>query len=218
MKITQIIKETFFTKVDMKVYVPSKLNKPENLLDVVSAWKGLELIIEDILDGFNIERNNCIEFGVEFGYSAVVFSNYFKKVTGVDTFEGDIHTDHKENHFEETSQRLSQYKNIELFKSNYQNWIVKDDSRYNFAHVDIVHNYKETYECGLWTARHSDCTVFHDTESFPEVRQAVIDIAKATGQSIYNYPAHYGLGILVDKKGIASRKKQQAAHSTHNRN
>lgn len=206
MNISQVIRETFFTKTDIQVYKPAKLNKPENMLDVISAWKGLELIIEDILDGFNIKRDRCIEFGVEFGYSTVAFSNYFKQVIGVDTFEGDIHTDNKENHFEETKARLLAFKNIELFKSDYQSWIPNDHSRYNFAHVDIVHNYKETYECGLWAAQHSDCTIFHDTESFPEVRQAVIDIAKATGQSVYNYPLHYGLGILVDKKGMKARK------------
>jgi hypothetical protein len=73
MNISQVIRETFFTKTDMQVYKPAKLNKPENMLDVISAWKGLELIIEDILDGFNIKRDRCIEFGVEFGYSTVAF-------------------------------------------------------------------------------------------------------------------------------------------------
>ena len=63
--------------------------------------------------------------------------------------------------------------------------------------VKIVHNYKETFECGLWAAQHSTCTVFHDTESFPEVRRAVIDIAKAAGKKVYNYPYHNGLGIIV---------------------
>ena len=206
--IDHLLRKTF-TKNYIQVYKPAKLSPPEKLLDVVSAWKGLELIIEDILDGFDIDRNNCIEFGVEFGYSAVVFSNFFKQVIGVDTFEGDEHTDNKSNHYEETKARLAVYKNVELFKSDYQNWILKDHMRYNFAHVDIVHNYKETFECGLWTARHSDCTIFHDTESFPEVRQAVIDIANETGQYLFNYPHHFGLGILVDKKGIKARKDQR---------
>jgi len=207
MNIGKIIKDKFFSHSEIKVYQPTRLTRPEKMLDVISAWKGLELIIEDILDEFKIGRKNCIEFGVEFGYSTVVFSNYFEQVTGVDTFEGDIHTDNKENHYEKTKANLSVYSNIRLFRSDYQNWIQKDNSRYNFAHVDIVHTYKETFECGLWTAQHSDCTVFHDTESFPDVKRAVLDIAKQTGQSFYNYPNHYGLGILVDKKGIKSRKQ-----------
>jgi hypothetical protein len=190
---------------DIKPYKPKKLRQPEKMLEIVSAWKGLELIIEDIIDEFGLGRKRCIEFGVEFGYSAVVFSNFFESVTGVDTFEGDVHTVNKNEHFEETSKRLAAYTNIKLIKSDYRDWIISDNQRYDLAHVDIVHNYKETFECGLWAAQHSDCTIFHDTESFPEVRNAVKDIAKATGQKLYNYPEHYGLGILVDKKSIASR-------------
>ena len=65
-------------KIHIEEYVPLKKTVPRSTLPVISAWKGLELIIEDILDRFNIERESCIEFGVEFGFSSVVFSNYFK--------------------------------------------------------------------------------------------------------------------------------------------
>ena len=198
MSLKKILRNLPFSSTYMPIYKPVSKKSPEKMIDIVSAWKGLELIIEDIIVRFNLSRNSCIEFGVEFGFSAVVFSNYFDKVTGVDTFEGDEHTKNKDEHFEETKARLSVYENIKLFKSDYQNWIPTDNDHYNFAHVDIVHNYKETYECGLWAAQHSDCVVFHDTESFPEVRRAVIDIAKATGYKMYNYPYHFGLGILVN--------------------
>ena len=160
-------------------------------------WKGLELIIGDIIDRFGVGRDNCIEFGVEFGYSSVVFSNFFKSVKGVDIFVGDEHTNHKGDHFESTRAALKDYKNITLFKSDYKDWIKRDTAQYDFAHVDIVHNYAETYECGLWAAQHSKVCIFHDTESFPEVRRAVYDIAKATGKKVYNYRKHYGLGIIV---------------------
>lgn len=198
MFLKKILRNLPFSSTYMPIYKPVSKKSPEKMIDIVSAWKGLELIIEDIIVRFNLSRNSCIEFGVEFGFSAVVFSNYFDKVTGVDTFEGDEHTKNKDEHFEETKARLSVYENIKLFKSDYQNWIPTDNDHYNFAHVDIVHNYKETYECGLWAAQHSDCVVFHDTESFPEVRRAVIDIARATGFKMYNYPYHFGLGILVN--------------------
>jgi len=190
----------------MEDYKPQHLYTPEKTIPTKSAWQGLEQIIEDLINTFDLQRKQCIEFGVEFGFSSVVFSNYFDKVTGVDTFEGDIHTANKNQHYEETQARLSPYPNITLEKSDYRDWIVKDNDRYNFAHVDIVHTYKDTYDCGLWAAQHSDCTVFHDTESFLEVRKAVIDIAKATGQELYNYPFHHGLGILVDPKRIKASK------------
>lgn len=177
-------------------YTPESLNSPTNTLDIKTAWKGLELIIEDIIKRFDLGNNRCIEFGVEFGFSSVVFSNYFKEVIGVDTFEGDIHTDHKGNHYEKTKSSLSIYPNIKLVKSLYQDWISTDDQFYDLAHVDIVHTYEHTYNCGLWAAQHSKCTIFHDTESFIEVRKAVIDIAKATGKNVYNYPHYNGLGII----------------------
>jgi len=192
------LKKLFFRKrFYLKAYKPIKKTVPEKTIQITSAWKGLELIIEDILNRFNIERGSCIEFGVEYGFSAVVFSNYFKKVIGVDTFIGDKHSALKGDHYDETKKALMEFKNIELFKSDYRDWIQKDTNLYDFAHVDIVHDYKETYECGLWAVQHSSCSIFHDTESFPEVRRAVFDIAKNTGKKVYNYPYHNGLGIIV---------------------
>jgi hypothetical protein len=181
----------------LELYVPKNKNVPEKMIEIPTAWKGLELIIEDILIQFNIGRESCIEFGVEFGFSSVVFSNYFKKVKGVDIFIGDEHTEHKGDHYEKTKKSLESFTNIELFKSDYRDWIKQDNNQYDFAHVDIVHNYKETYECGFWAAQHSKCCIFHDTESFPSVKRAVYDIAKKSGKKAYNYPFHNGLGIIV---------------------
>ncbi|MBE9464065.1 hypothetical protein ACFP1I_07285 [Dyadobacter subterraneus] len=200
----QTIKKTF-TKNYIPVYKPAKLIRPANLPDVSSSWKGLELIIEDILDGFDLERTSCIEFGVGSGFSTAAFSNYFEQVTGIYIFVNKSFPDKEQEYFDETKSTLAAYKNIKLFRSDYREWIKTDQSRYNFAHIDGLKHYDETYECGLWTARHSDCTVFHNTESLTEVRQAAIDIALETGQSLFSYPLLNGLGILVDKAGIAER-------------
>ena len=181
----------------IKIYKPIKKQMPENIIQVESAWKGLELIIEDILVRFDIGRGNCIEFGTEYCYSTVVLSNFFENVKGIDLFTGDKHSHHKTDHYSDTLSSVSKYKNIELIKSDYRDYIISDDEQYDFAHVDIVHDYKETYECGLWAVKHSKCCIFHDTESFPSVRKAVVDIAKDTGKNIYNYPYHHGLGIIV---------------------
>lgn len=192
------LKKYFLQKrFPLEIYVPSKKTEPNSMIQIPSAWQGLELIIEDILDRFQIGRDSCIEFGVEFGFSAVVFSNYFKNVKGVDTFSGDVHTSHKGDHYTQTKHSLASFENIKLYKSDYKDWIKQDVQQYDFAHVDIVHNYKETYECGLWAVQHSKCCIFHDTESFSEVRKAVFDIAKKTGKTGYNYPYHHGLGIIV---------------------
>jgi hypothetical protein len=200
MGLKTIFRNSIFSSSYIEEYKVAEFHTPKNQIRVDTAWKGLELIIEDIINKFDLKRDSCIEFGVEFGFSSVVFSNYFKNVIGIDTFEGDTHTHNKLLHYEQTKNRLANFENIQLIKSDYKDWISKDETHYNFAHVDIVHNYKETFECGLWAAEHSDCTIFHDTESFVDVRKAVIDISKKTGKRLYNYPLHHGLGILVSKK------------------
>jgi hypothetical protein len=173
------------------------MRKPELLIESDSSWEGLESILEDILDRFDIGRERCIEFGVEWCYSTVALSNFFQEVVGVDTFEGDITSGVKENHFVSTAKSVEQYKNIKLIESDYQDYIKQDDSMYDFAHVDIIHTYEHTYACGLWAIKHSKCCIFHDTESFPEVRRAVRDLARDTGKKVYNYPYSHGLGIIV---------------------
>ena len=47
-------------QIPLKVYKPIKKAVPEKTIQVASAWKGLELIIEDILNQFNIDRGSCI--------------------------------------------------------------------------------------------------------------------------------------------------------------
>ncbi len=48
-------------------YVPASCSVPRRSLDVISAWKGNELVIEDIIRRFDIPTETCLEFGVEFG-------------------------------------------------------------------------------------------------------------------------------------------------------
>ena len=181
----------------MRLYEPASYEKPANVLSRYSAWRGHEYIIADILRRFDVGRSHCLEFGVEFGFSAVVFANYFDKVTGIDTFIGDPHAGIHEDHYESTAMSLAPYPQIELIQSDYRDWIRADDRRYDLIHVDIIHTFAATYECGLWSAQHSDCTIFHDTESFPAVKRAVSAIAKQTKKEFYNFPLYHGLGIVV---------------------
>jgi len=150
-----------------------------------------------IIERFGLGRSACLEFGVEFGYSTTVLAQYFDRVVGVDLFMGDIHTAHTGDHFDETSARLAPFENIELHRADYRDWISRDEATYDLIHVDIVHTYEDTFCCGLWSTQHARCVLFHDTESFPDVRRAVIDVAAASGRRFYNYEPHHGLGIVV---------------------
>lgn len=181
----------------MILYSPNKIEKPKRLLNVTSAWIGLESIVGDIIERFGIKKNKALEFGVEHGYSIVALSNFFKNVIGVDTFKGDQHTFDKNipKLYEIVKARMPD--NVELVRSRYQDY--QDSSHYDLIHVDIVHTYRDTFDCGDWAMQHADMVIFHDTESFNEVRRAVYDLSLKYHVKFYNYPYRYGLGILCHK-------------------
>ena len=184
-------------KVEIEPYIPRYRQTPNRALSVESAWQGIESILQEMIERFDLGTDRCLEFGVEFGYSTVALSSFFSSVIGVDTFRGDKHTTNSRDLYEETVDRLSKFDNIQLKRSDYRDWIGEDTSHYDLIHVDIIHTYADTFSCGLWSAKHSKCVLFHDTESFPAVKQAVRDIARETGKSFYNFRECNGLGILV---------------------
>ena len=181
----------------VETYLPVHRELPQRILQIYSAWKGIESILPDLINRFGIGSSRCLEFGVERGYSTAALSCFFDSVTGVDIFVGDSHTRHYQDLYAETSQRLEPYANIQLVRSDYRDWIAADDSFYDLIHVDIVHSYTDTFACGLWSAQHAKCVIFHDTVSYPTVKRAVMDIARQTGKRFYNFKECNGLGILV---------------------
>ena len=184
-------------KVPVLRYVPQRRQLPPRVLPVATAWKGIESILGDLIQTFNIGTHTCLEFGVEHGYSTAALSCFFDSVIGVDTFLGDKHTRDTSDNFAGTSDRLSCFDNIRLVRGDYRDWIANDDSSYDLIHVDIVHTYVDTFTCGLWSARHAQCVLFHDTESFSAVKRAVIDISRQTGKRFHNFRESSGLGILI---------------------
>jgi hypothetical protein len=184
-------------RVPVIPYTPTHRELPSRVLSAESAWKGIESVLADLIHRFGVNTRRCLEFGVEFGYSTVALSSFFESVVGVDMFVGDKHTTNKRDIFSETSERLSVFENIKLVRSDYRDWITRDDTAYDLIHVDIVHTYIDTFDCGLWSAGHAKCVLFHDTLSFPAVRQAVSDVARKTGKRFYNFEESFGLGILA---------------------
>ena len=155
---------------------------------------------KDIIERFDVDSTNALEFGVEYGYSTSALSNYFTNVIGVDTFTGDIHSNIKDDHLEQTKGYLEPYKNIELVKSDYKDFIKDNSDNYGLTHIDIIHDFENTYDCGAWAVQHSKVTIFHDTESFPEVKRACQELSHNYDLEFYNYKESYGLGILVNRK------------------
>jgi hypothetical protein len=172
-------------------------NKPKH--DVVSAWVGIERIMNPMIRDFKLNTKRALEFGVEWGYSTSIFAGCFDEVIGIDTFTGDVHSGIKEDHFTHTSNSLKDFKNIHLVKSDWQTWAneISSDERFDLIHIDIIHDYHNTFSAGDWACKHSDFVIFHDVVSFQEVDLAVKDLARKWNMSYYYYPLYNGLGILT---------------------
>jgi hypothetical protein len=170
------------------------------LLDVSSAWKGLENYIPSIIKDFKIQPSLALEFGVDQGFSSHVFSQLFTKVVGVDAFIGDAHINHKQgDEFYNTILNRFQNTNVDIKRADFRDFIKSEEANkntYNLVHIDIVHLYQETFECTDWAVTKSNVVILHDTESFPEIKRVCFDVAKKHNLYFYNIPEHFGLGIL----------------------
>ena len=182
-------------------YVPT-IREYHNTINIGSAWGNIPTIIKDIIVRFNVSPKCALEFGVEYGFSTSALAYYFEKVIGVDTFIGDVHSGKKTNHFEQTKNNLINHPNVVLIESDYENFIKNDANRYDLIHIDIVHTYNETFECGDWSIQHSDVVIFHDTISYPEINTVCHDLSQKYDLAWFNYSESYGLGILVNKNRL----------------
>jgi predicted O-methyltransferase YrrM len=182
----------------MKEYIPEIRDYPI-IVDVQSAWGNITTIIKDIIQRFELKTNIALEFGVETGYSISAIANYFNTVIGVDTFRGDFDNNisTKPSNLETVKEILKGYPNIELIESKFEDYILREKRRFDLIHIDIIHTYQPTFDCGEWAVNHSDCVIFHDTVTFPEVLRAVTDLSIIYNLEFWNYTEVHGLGILV---------------------
>lgn len=182
-------------------FEPRYLYRPPRLIDVPTAWNGIESILHDIVSRFCPHATKCLEIGVDYGYSTAALSNFFASVVGVDTFAGDVHAGHRESGemFEKVRNSLLSYHNVRLVKADYKEFFhyLNRCTDYDLAHIDIVHTYNETLECGRMAMNVSRVVLFHDTRSFPEVMRAVSDLAEEKCAQFYEWPKCHGVGILV---------------------
>ena len=181
-------------------YIPIKEVRPKQVPILLSAWRANTEIIEDIIKRFGIKRKIVLEFGVDYGYSLAILSNFFKKAIGVDWFIGDKDSGLRTDFSQVTERNLAKYKNIEIIKSDWLSFCNNEQRRFDLIHIDISHDYQNTLDCGLWAVKHSDMVLFHDTESFPTVKKAVKEICYQSGFNFYNYKKEFGLGIITNKK------------------
>jgi predicted O-methyltransferase YrrM len=188
------MKNWYPKQLDLKV----KLTNSDSI-NSSSAWGQIAYAIKYLIKEFDVKTSKAIEFGCEYGYSTSCMANYFDKVVAFDLFTGDKHAGLRENFKSTTESALSDFNNIELVQADCLNVELKK-GEYDFAHVDIVHDYEPTFKAGsILLEADVKVVVFHDTLSFPEVYRAVNDLAKQYDCEIFNYPYSHGLGILIKK-------------------
>ena len=196
------------TDVEIIPYIPQTIVRPRRLLEGdfgTSSWIGLESILADLLQRFQVGRSLAVEFGAEHGYSAVALSNYFRLVRTVDPFGQMTATPPIEPMEERCRRNIAPWPNIQLLVEPWQMFCARTRMACDLVHVDAEHNYADTFGIGDWACQHAPVTIFHDTESFPgTVKPAVRDLAAKWGLEFHNFDRYHGLGILV-RKGVVQR-------------
>lgn len=188
------------------VYYPRALVRPARLLDVPSAWRGIEDGLADLLQTFSADlTGTAADIGVDYGFSTAALANFFPRVLGIDTFESDYQTGERDaDQYERVKALLTEagITNVELRKIDFRDWLttVEATRYYSLVHVDVLHEYQLTYQALRWAVAHSDLTIAHDTRSFSEVMRACADVAEETGVWFYEWDQHHGLGILSRKE------------------
>jgi len=168
------------------------------LPSVPTSWNGLEKILPDLIERSGIKTDLALEFGVWHGYSTAALANNFARVIGVDTFIGDvIPGTEAQAMLTTTRETLKPWPNIELVQARFQDYLRYCTVRPDLIHIDIVHTYEDTYACGVLALSICDMVIFHDTESFPEVKRALCDLTRLHNFSFRNYYPCHGLGILT---------------------
>jgi len=184
-------------------YEPTFYVDQPHVPKVPTSWNGLERILPDLIERFGLSTGLAIEFGVWHGYSTACLANCFKFVIGVDPFIAgkgllmDKLAGTEDVPMIETTRKiLAPWPNIQLVESGFFDYEWPNPI-VDLVHIDIVHTYPMTFACGVLALKHTRCAIFHDTESFSEVKEAVADLAEISGSTFYNFPRHEGLGILV---------------------
>lgn len=179
-------------------YEPRYRVRPQRMIDVPTAWNGIESILHDLICRFCPGGTRALEFGVDYGYSTVALANYFPVVVGIDTFAGDEHAGQRDDGmYNRVRESLWAFPNIRLVRSDYRDFLATNTEMFDLTHIDIVHTYDRTFECGQLALLYSQVVIFHDTRSFPEVMRAVSELADRNNRTFYEWPESHGLGILV---------------------
>lgn len=143
---------------------------------ITSAWKGHRRFAEWLVT--TIVPRTIVELGVDYGYSSFVFANALKnqgivgKIYGIDLFQGDIHTGHR-NTFNSVM-KLKEEQNmdtLEIVEGDFSDICKTWTDPIQILHIDGLHTYeavKQDYENWHGFVEDTGVIIFHDVEAFKD--------------------------------------------------
>lgn len=203
-------------EVTVREYVPGRLHEGYGLPlpRVPTSWQGIERVLPDVIERFQVDTQCAVEFGVWHTYSTAALANNFDRVYGVEPFVGDRLAGTETVPMIETSRRtlLPWGGKVTLIESGYREFLGQEvpvpKPVVGLVHIDVVHSFEMTLDCGYLTHKvlNPKVIAFHDTRSpsgdgtvFEPVTAAVKRLAQLTGRTFWECTGvnPHGLGILV---------------------
>jgi len=143
-----------------------------------SAWTGHSLFAIELVS--KIEPKVIVDLGVDYGFSTFCFAYPKKgKVFGIDWFQGDPDTGHRNTYnivceLYENLKKNYNINNIEFIKSEFNEAASNFNMKIDLIHIDGLHSYeavKNDYETWKEFCNEESIFLFHDVEAFPGVSQ-----------------------------------------------
>ena len=172
-----------------------------------SAWKGHRVFVEWLMH--RLQPRVTVELGVDYGYSlCCMAATQQGHVYGVDTFQGDLHAG-EHTDAETTLRRVLQtnnYSNVTIIKNTFDAVAASWAQPIDILHIDGLHTYEAVRnDWERWHPYLSEHAVvmFHDTESYPEVKQLFNEIPWPK----INFLHSAGLGVVCKNPALVDEIK-----------
>ena len=178
----------------------------EKIKDLNSAWVGHGDFAIELVKTLNPKVT--VELGVDWGYSTFCFAfPNVGNVYGVDWFEGDAHTSHRntEDFVRSLHKELSEefnFDNLEIIKSDFNELAKTWDKPIDILHIDGFHDYevvKNDFNTWYKFCNEQSVVLFHDTSSFINDVGRFFD--ELEGYKL-NTLSYNGLGVYTKSKEI----------------
>ena len=164
---------------------------PSDPFDRPSAWIGLEAMYRGLMGDIGPVRR-IVDLGVDYGFSTFHFARDFPEaeVLGIDLFT--LHDDAEAW----VRSHLHHFPNVRILKEPTTVVGLRFCEPVDLLHIDADHAFESVvrdFSAWLHVVRLGGCVLFHDIESFPQVR-AFFDGLGGVKREILE---HHGLGCWV---------------------